>query len=119
MLICRPESATSCHRSRATPGAEVAPQGRLTTNKITVPITSTKTPLYLVPTHTSSVTASGKSTAPFYFDTRFPTVIPTAYRRVLPTEALWVIFNSNLVVACEWGITPFGTVPTAPRSIRP
>ena len=40
----------------------------LTTSQMTVPIDSTNLPLYMVPTHTTSVTASAKAPAPIYFD---------------------------------------------------
>jgi hypothetical protein len=80
----------------------------LTTNQITDPIVSSNLPMYLVPTHTSSVTASASSTAPIFFDTWWSYGDPDLISASTPfSDSASVTYIANPVVAGEWGITPF------------
>ncbi len=89
----------------------------LTTSQLTVPISSTNIPMYLVPTHTTSVTASASAPAPIYFDYWStwgdPDVISTLGDNPAGT------FGSSPVTAGEWGITPFQKGPDGPNGVTP
>ncbi len=89
----------------------------LTTSQTTVPISSTNIPIYLVPTHTTSVTAGATAPAPIYFDYWWtwgdPDVISTLGDTATGT------FKDNPVVAGEWGITPFQQGPDGPNGVTP
>jgi subtilisin family serine protease len=92
----------------------------LTTNQITDPIVSTNIPMYLVPTHTSSVTASATSTAPIFFDAWWSYGDPDLPSTSSPfSDSASVTYNANPVVAGEWGITPFQDGPYGAHGLPP
>jgi Subtilase family len=83
----------------------------VTTSQTTVPISSPNIPLYVVPTHTTSVTASATAPAPIYFDFWAawgdPDLVSTTGTTATGS------FSSNPVTSGNWGITPFQKGPTA------
>jgi Peptidase inhibitor I9 len=90
----------------------------LTTSQVTVPITSTNLPMYLVPTHTTSITASASSTAPIFFDYWWAYGDPDLISSSAPdSDQASGTFNSNPVVAGEWGITPFQVGPDGAHGV--
>ena len=89
----------------------------VTTSQTTVPISSPNIPLYVVPTHTTSVTASATAPAPIYFDfwTAWgdPDLISTTGDTATGT------LSASAVTAGNWGITPFQKGPDGPHGVAP
>jgi hypothetical protein len=84
----------------------------LTTSQVTVPIDSTNLPLYMVPTHTTSVTASATAPSPIYFDYWWAFGDPDLISTSSPLSgSASGTFNADPVVAGMWGITPFQDGP--------
>jgi hypothetical protein len=92
----------------------------LTSSQVTVPIESTTLPLYLVPTHTTSITASAHASAPIYFDYWWAFGDPDLISSGTPLSgSASGTFNSNPVVAGFWGITPFQNGPDGAHGVTP
>ena len=89
----------------------------LTTAQTSVPISSPTVPMFLVPTHTTSVNAGASASAPIYFDYWWawgdPDQISTTGKTATGT------FSSNPVPAGEWGITPFQEGPDGATGVTP
>jgi subtilisin family serine protease len=92
----------------------------LTSSQVTVPIESTTLPLYLVPTHTTSITASAHASAPIYFDYWWAFGDPDLISSGAPLSGSPSgTFNSSPVVAGFWGITPFQNGPDGANGVTP
>jgi hypothetical protein len=92
----------------------------LTSSQVTVPIETPTVPLYLVPTHTTSVTASANAAAPIYFDYWWAFGDPDLISSGAPLSgSASGTFNSNPVVAGFWGITPFQNGPDGANGVTP
>jgi hypothetical protein len=76
--------------------------------------------MYLVPTHTTSITATASSTAPIYFDYWYSYGDPDLISSSAPfSDQATGTFNSSPVVAGEWGITPFQDGPDGTSGVAP
>jgi hypothetical protein len=92
----------------------------VTTSQVTVPIDSTDIPLYVVPTHTTSVTASADAPAPIYFDYWWAFGDPDLISTSAPLSgSASGTFNASPVVAGLWGITPFQDGPDGSNGVTP
>ena len=77
-------------------------------------------PLYLVPTHTTSVTASANASAPIYFDYWWAFGDPDLISSSAPLSgSASGTFTADPVVAGFWGITPFQDGPDGPNGVTP
>ena len=92
----------------------------LTTSKLRVPIDGTNLPLYMVPTHTTAVTASAQAPAPIYFDYWWVFGDPDLISSGAPfSGSPSGTFDANPVVAGFWGITPFQNGPDGANGVKP
>jgi hypothetical protein len=82
-----------------------------------VPITSSTIPMYLVPTHTTSLTATATAPAPIYFD--FWSVWGDPDVASTTGDTATGTFSSNPVTAGEWAITPFQKGPDGASGVPP
>jgi subtilisin family serine protease len=89
----------------------------LTTAQTSVPISSPTVPMFLVPTHTTSVTASATAPAPIYFDFWSSWGDPDVITGT--SDAPAGTFTLNPVVAGDWGITPFQKGPDGANGVTP
>ncbi|HUJ66783.1 MAG TPA: hypothetical protein VLX59_14655, partial [Acidimicrobiales bacterium] len=90
----------------------------VTTSEISVPI-SGNPPIYLVPTHTTSITATATAPAPVYFDFWWAFGDPDVISAGAPSTTATGTFSSTPVVAGQWGITPFQQGPDGPTGVPP
>ena len=90
----------------------------VTTSQTSVPISGTP-PIYLVPTHTTSVTATATAPAPIYFDYWWAFGDPDLISSGAPSTSVSGTFSSSPVVAGQWGITPFQQGPDGPTGVAP
>lgn len=87
--------------------AQLAPQ---TTSTLTLPNLNGVVPTYLVPTHTTAVTAKVSSSAPLFFDFSWPFGDPDLISSAGKTAT--GAFSAPEVVAGDWNVTPFLVGPT-------
>ncbi len=91
----------------------------LTSSSVKVPITGTP-PLYLVPSHTTSLTATASSTVPIFFDYFWNFGDPDLISSSPPTSSMATgSFTSSHVVDGQWGITPFQVGPDGKNGVPP
>lgn len=91
-----------------------------TSAAITVPITASTVPQYLVPTHTTSITATASAPAPIFFDYFWNYGDPDLASSSTPFSTTATgTFTSSAVVQGEWGISPFQDGPTGPTPAKP
>jgi subtilisin family serine protease len=88
----------------------------VTTATTSVPISGTPA-VYLVPTHTTSVTATATAPAPVYFDFWWAFGDPDLISSGPPSTSAIGTFSSSPVVAGQWGITPFQKGPDGPHGV--
>ena len=90
----------------------------LTTAKTPVPIPSNAIPQYLVPTHTTSITAAASASVPIFFDYFWQFGDPDIVATSAPFSAHPTgTFSSSAVVPGPWAITPFQYGPTGKKPI--
>jgi hypothetical protein len=91
----------------------------LTSSQVTVPIEA-GVPLYMVPTHTTTITASADAPAPIYFDYWWAFGDPDLISSGQPLSgSASGTFSANPVVAGMWGITPFQNWPDGANGVTP
>jgi subtilisin family serine protease len=108
-----PEAYFVDARLNSTTTLNLAP---LTTATTPVPITGTP-PVYLVPTHTTSVTAAATAPAPIYFDFWWAFGDPDLISSGPPSNSVSGTFSASPVVAGQWGITPFQQGPDGANGV--
>jgi hypothetical protein len=97
--------------------SEQLPLSALTSSQTTVPISTETVPMYVVPTHTTSITATATAPAPIYFDYWWSFGDPDIFSSTGDTAT--GTFTDNPVVAGEWGITPFQKGPDGAHGVTP
>ncbi len=90
----------------------------MTTSQTSVPISGTP-PIYLVPTHTTSITATATAPAPIYFDFWWAFGDPDVISSGAPSTSASGTFSSSGLEAGQWGITPFQKGPDGATGLPP
>jgi subtilisin family serine protease len=92
----------------------------LTSSVVTAPLTGSVVPLYVVPTHTSSVSVTATATAPVYFDYWWAYGDPDLISASAPfADTASATFDGNPVVPGVWGVTPFQDGPDGANGVTP
>jgi hypothetical protein len=91
----------------------------ITDSMTPVPITGTP-PIYIVPSHTTSITASATAPAPIFFDYSWVFGDPDILANAAPySGSPSGTFDSNPVVPGQWAITPFQMGPDGAHGVPP
>ena len=87
---------------------------------VTVPVPSTTVPQYLVPSHTTSITAAATASAPLFFDYSWAFGDPDLVSSSEPDSGVATgTFDSPAVASGEWIITPFQDGPDGKQGVTP
>jgi hypothetical protein len=87
---------------------------------VTVPVPSTTVPQYLVPSHTTSITATASASAPIFFDYSWAFGDPDLISSSTPDSGVATgTFDSTAVAPGDWIITPFQDGPDGKQGVTP
>jgi subtilisin family serine protease len=91
-----------------------------TGSTVTVPVPSTTVPQYLVPSHTTSITATASASAPLFFDYSWAFGDPDLISSSAPdSDVASGTFTSPSVASGDWIITPFQDGPDGKLGVTP
>jgi subtilisin family serine protease len=91
-----------------------------TGSAVTVPVPSTTVPQYLVPSHTTSITATATASAPIFFDYSWAFGDPDLISSSEPDSGVATgTFDSSAVASGDWIITPFQDGPDGKNGVTP
>jgi hypothetical protein len=87
---------------------------------VVVPVSSATVPTYLVPSHTTSITAVASARAPIFFDYSWFLGDPDLISSSAPDSSTASgTFASSSVAPGNWVITPFQQGPDGPHGVAP
>ena len=87
---------------------------------VTVPIPGPTIPTYLVPSHTTSITATASASAPIFFDYSWYFGDPDLISSSSPdSDTASGTFTSTAVAPGNWSITPFQKGPDGAKGVTP
>jgi subtilisin family serine protease len=84
---------------------------------VTIPVTSGKLPIYLVPAHTTAITATASSPQPLYFDLSWPFGDPDLISGLGTTATR--TYTAPQVADGDWSIAPFLPGPFGATAASP
>jgi len=84
---------------------------------VTIPVTSGKLPVYLVPAHTTAITATASSPQPLYFDLSWPFGDPDLISGLGTTATR--TYTAPQVADGDWSIAPFLPGPFGAEAVSP
>ncbi len=91
-----------------------------TGSTVTVPVPSTTVPQYLVPSHTTSITATASAKRPIFFDYSWAFGDPDLISSSPPfSDSASGSFSSAFVAPGDWIITPFQNGPDGVKGVPP